>query len=245
MKIICSDYDGTLNRGGITEEKLRTIEKWRKEGNLFTVVSGRGKEFFSELKERDIPVDFLLSCNGAVITDKDGKIVSDIKCKEKIGNRLIDFLFASDCPFAAVCSDGFMRIKNPRFPDEEGITREEAGEIPLFNQISTALPSFSDAERVTEKVREKFGEFLNPLQNGTCIDIVPKGMDKAEGIYLLMKKTGASYEDIIAVGDNVNDEAMIKEFRSYAMENGVERIKTLADGIVSGIEQLIERELSL
>ena len=55
MKIICSDYDGTLNHGGITEKKLRAIKKWQEAGNLFCVVSGRGKEFFSELKERNIP----------------------------------------------------------------------------------------------------------------------------------------------------------------------------------------------
>ena len=50
-------------------------------------------------------------------------------------------------------------------------------------------------------------------------------------------------EDIIAVGDNVNDEAMIKEFYSYAMENGVVSIKEIADCMTVSIEELIEKEL--
>ena len=41
----------------------------------------------------------------------------------------------------------------------------------------------------------------------------------------------------------MNDEAMIKEFYSYAMENGVEAIKKQADRITHSIEELIEKEL--
>ena len=92
-------------------------------------------------------------------------------------------------------------------------------------------------------IGERFGEYLNPLQNGTCIDIVPLGMDKAQGIYKLLSLVGGEKTDVIAVGDNVNDEAMIKEFRSYAMENGVASIKALADCITVSIEELIEKEL--
>ena len=41
----------------------------------------------------------------------------------------------------------------------------------------------------------------------------------------LMELVGASYDDVITVGDNVNDYDMIKEFKSYAMESGVQSIK--------------------
>lgn len=244
MKIICSDYDGTLNHGGITEEKLSAIRKWQEKGNLFTVVSGRQKEFFFELKKRDIPVDYFLACNGAVITDKDHNTVSDVRCIQDIGNRLTEFLFSLSCPFVFFCGDEFLRIKNKDFPEEEGEDYDPDKRLCSFNQISTALPTFKDAADVTEKIRLNFGEYLNPLQNGTCIDIVPSGMDKAQGIYKLLEFTGCSFDDVIAVGDNVNDEAMIREFRSYAMANGVELIKELADEITYGIEELIEREIN-
>ena len=42
MKIIASDYDGTLNHGGIDDIKRNAISEWRKAGNLFGLVSGRG-----------------------------------------------------------------------------------------------------------------------------------------------------------------------------------------------------------
>lgn len=243
MKIICSDYDGTLNHGGITEEKLSAIRKWQKEGNYFCVVSGRQKDFFFELKKREIPLDFFLACNGAVIVDKEYRTVSDIRCNEDIANELIEYIFSLGCPFAYFCGNEFLRIKNRDFPDEEGIDYDKNRKLYSFNQISTGCFSFDEAKTVTEKIREKFGKYLNPLQNGTCIDIVPAGMDKAEGIYMLLALVGGKKEDVIAVGDNVNDEAMIKEFYSYAMENGVESIKNIADRKTKSIENLIEREI--
>ena len=243
MKIICSDYDGTLNHNGITPEKLSCIKKWQKNGNLFTIVSGRGKEFFPEIKEENIPIDFLLACNGAVILDSNGSCVSDVRCRENIASSIVDFVFSLGCTFAVICTDKSFRIKNPDFPEEEGILPDEVPAVSSFNQISTACADFDECKRVTALIKEKFGEYVNPLQNGTCIDIVPYGMDKAQGIYILTEKLGASYDDIIAVGDNVNDEAMIKEFYSYAMKNGVDFIKALADNETSGIEELIEKEL--
>ncbi len=243
MKIICSDYDGTLNHGGITEEKLAAIKKWKEKGNLFCIVSGRQKEFFSEITERNIPVDFLLACNGAVIVDKDYNIVSDVRCDGAIAMPLIEYLFSLNGFFAAICNDGHVSVDNFAFPDAEGIRLSEVGEIPYFNQISTACSDFNEAARVTALVKERFGKYVNPLQNGTCIDIVPVGMDKAQGIYKLLSLVGGEKADVIAVGDNVNDEAMIKEFYSYAMENGVEAIKKQADRKTHSIEELIEREL--
>ena len=37
MKIIGSDYDGTLNYGGIDENKISAIKKWRDAGNIFAL----------------------------------------------------------------------------------------------------------------------------------------------------------------------------------------------------------------
>ena len=72
------------------------------------------------------------------------------------------------------------------------------------------------------------------------MDIVPKGVNKAQGLYRLMEHYGCNYDDVIAVGDQINDMDMIREFHSYAMENGVEQIKAAANGIVSSVTELLE-----
>ena len=42
---------------------------------------------------------------------------------------------------------------------------------------------------------------------------------------------------------DVNDIDMIREFNSYAMENSVDELKSMANGIVSDVTELIAKEL--
>ncbi len=246
MKILGSDYDGTLNHKGISEEKKASIETWRKKGNVFALVTGRGAEDILKIyTEQQFPCDYIVCDNGAVIMKTDGEIISRVKCKKELIKPLVKLLFESDCLWGDLHSD----LKVNILPEEkdcknhDDYTLENMPEFDYFTQISTALPDFEKAKEVTEKIRDVFGNELNPLQNGTCIDIVRADMNKAKGIYLLMDFVGAEYEDVITVGDNINDIDMLKEFRSYAMENGVEEVKMIADNITSGIEELIEKEL--
>lgn len=247
MKIIGSDYDGTLNHGGIDEIKKHAIEKWRAAGNIFALISGRGADSVLEIhREKQFGCDYLIANNGAVILETDGTVVSDVRCDGSIAVPLLKLLFENGCPWGHIQTSFPCRVyadKNESI-EEGGYCLENMPEILYFNQISTILPDYESAEKVTESIREQFGDKVNPLQNGICIDIVRADMNKAKGLYLLMEMLGASYDDIIAVGDNINDRAMIEEFRSYAMENGVDLIKELADYTTPGITELIEKELN-
>lgn len=247
MKIIASDYDGTLNHGGIDDEKRAAVAAWQKEGNLFVVVTGRDRCFCPEMKEKSgITMDYYLACNGALILDRQFETLDECRCEKAVILPLLQYLFTLDCPWGNVCADKQYRIYNAEHEDcpEGAATLTDAEPIPYFNQISTALPTFEESARVTAAIKERFGDVVNPLQNGTCIDIVPVGMDKAQGIYRLLALCGAGYDDVVAVGDNVNDIAMLKEFRSYAMENGVETVKQLAGRTTPSVTQLICRELN-
>lgn len=247
MKIIGSDYDGTLNHGGIDERKKNAIKKWRSQGNIFALISGRGKKDIIEIADRKaFECDFFIANNGAVIMTPEKEVISDIRCDGKILKELIKLLFDSGCTICFVQTDTLTRV----FPTEEECTEEydcsysEFSVTDDFNQVSTYTNSVEESTKVVEIIKNAFCGKLNPLQNGICIDIVRADMDKAKGLYILMDIVGAKYDDIIAVGDNINDKDMIREFRSYAMENGVDYIKELADFTTLGIAELIERELS-
>ena len=77
MKILASDFDGTFNTGG--DSVYRNIEavlRWQKAGNQFGIVTGRPYHLFlPELKQYQIPVDFLVCVNGAAIHEPDGKLL--------------------------------------------------------------------------------------------------------------------------------------------------------------------------
>lgn len=245
MKIIASDYDGTLNHGGIDDVKRETIKRWRRAGNLFGLVSGRGAESLLEIRRKNnFEFDFLIASNGAVIMDGDGQILAESRCDGSLAKPLIEFIMSIGCYWADVHTDFKCTVDerdDERLDDE--FTLETLPEIAFFNQISTILPDETEAARVTDEIRKRFGEYLNPLQNGRCIDIVSADMNKAQGLYKLLEIVGAEYDDMITVGDNINDTHMIAEFRSYAMENAVQSIKDIANYETPGVTELIEKEM--
>lgn len=245
MKIIATDYDGTLNRNGITKEKLEAIAKWREKGNKFGVISGRMlPSLINIVNKNNIEYDYLIACNGAVICDNNGEIIKQTKCDGTYAIPLLKFLFNLNCPFGTVAMNEEYRVWAPgQSADKDDYTLETMPPIPWFNQISTLLDTEEEAAHVTEMINKEFNGIFNPLLNGNCIDIVPNGVNKAFGIYEILHIFNGKYNDVIAVGDNINDRHMIKEFRSFAMENGVDEIKALADGIVYDITEIIEAEI--
>ena len=247
MKIIGSDYDGTLNVGGIGDDKRAAIRRWQEAGNFFALVSGRHASNVRELHlEQNFGCDYFVGSNGAVIMNAAGDVVHADYCDLTQLRPLIEYLYELGCPVGLVHSVNYFNV----FPDESRCTGERAytidnmPPIPYFTQVSTFLHSFEEAAAVSAKVRDRCGTFFNPMQNGLNVDIVRADVNKATGLYRLMELVGAEYGDVITVGDNVNDWDMIKEFRSYAMESGVQAIRDLATFVTPGVAELIDRELA-
>ena len=253
MKIIGSDYAGTLNHNGIDDAKRQAIREWRQAGNVFTLVSGRHVNSVRDLHiEQSFDCDYFLGSNGAVILNNKNEVVHKDCCDPDMLVPLIEYLYELGCSVGLVHSVDFFDV----FPSEEsraGLDRDYSGTwytlktippLPYYTQVSTWRPTEAEAAAVAAKVRERFGEYFNPMQNGLNIDIVRADVNKAKGLYRLMEMLGASYDDVITVGDNVNDYDMIKEFRSYAMDSGVQSIKDLADFTTPGVAELIRREMN-
>lgn len=245
MKIIASDYDGTLNHGGIDEQKRASIKRWREKGNKFGIVSGRMADDLLRIYKRDeLELDFLLACNGAVIMSTEGKILKEDRIDGALLKPLLDFIFSLGATEGYVQSGKSFRInENDDERREDEFTFKTFPQVPFFSQVSTIFNDDKKAEEVTRAIKERFPDALNPLQNGRCIDVVSSKMDKARGLYAYLELVGGSYDDMITVGDNINDTHMIKEFRSYAMANGVQSVKDIADYVTEGIVELIEKEI--
>ena len=250
MKIVGSDYDGTLTYGGIDEKKLTAIQKWQAAGNKFGIVSGRSGGFLFDLQKQypQLKLDFFAACNGGYVTDGEGKLLHATACESVEALRLIEDLLSWGCTFVHFAVDSYMCVladmgNRPFFVAEEKcVLLKDMPSFSYFYQVSAELASPSESAEMVARIKEKYGEYLNPLQNGRCLDIVPLGVNKAKGLYRVMEFFGAAYEDVIAVGDNINDADMLREFRSYAMENGVDEMKALADGVVRDVTEVFERE---
>ena len=106
MKIIATDYDGTLNHNGIDDKKRSAIMEWRRAGNLFGVVSGRGiKSLLEVIEGKDFEYDFLIANNGAIIFDKELNVLAETRCDGACAVPLITDLFSWGCTFANIDKD--------------------------------------------------------------------------------------------------------------------------------------------
>ena len=251
MKILGSDYDGTLNHGGIGEEKLSAIRRWRAAGHKFGIVSGRSANFLETLLRMHpaMELDFFASCSGGYIIDREGKVLFEARCDKLPGRKLVEDLIGWGCRIIHVCGREYHLVieGTEGLPDwvhqQKYCGLEELPEAEYFNQVSVELESSRAAAAVVERIRQKYGDILNPLQNHICIDIVPFGVNKAVGLRHLTEVYGGREEDVVVIGDNINDLDMIRAFRSYAMASGVQIVKDAADEIVSDVTELIEKEL--
>lgn len=248
MKIIASDYDGTLNMGGVSQENKDAIAKWQEKGNLFGLVSGRALKDLIALKERDnVPYDFYIAGTGAIIANSKGEIIKKTPFSMDVVHNLVDYLTQNKlCKHMVFVCDYdrkwvFFDPEEAKKHEREQVELDKIDELfPYASQISLALPTVEEATRVTNLIAEKFDKILNPCQNGGCIDIVTYGMDKAVGILKFCELVGLSDKDVITAGDNFNDLAMIKRFEGCAIGRAVAPLVASAKHVYPTIDKLIE-----
>ena len=71
MKILGSDFDGTLNHNGIDDAKRQAIGRWRSEGNIFAIVSGRSIDDLLRIYNgNSFECDYLIGSKGYDICQK-------------------------------------------------------------------------------------------------------------------------------------------------------------------------------
>ena len=245
MKILASDFDGTLNNRGDWPELHGALRRWKEAGNVFGVVSGRGvNDILSHVRECGVECDFLLGDSGSTLSDGKGNVVDRTVMPGILSRTVIGYLFEVGCEWATVRGDREYWIRSDTASGHgEKMLFRDTEPLGWFSQVSTSLPTVQEADEVISLLGKRFGDTLNFLRNGTCIDIVRGDMNKAVGLKKLFGFFGAGKNDIITVGDNVNDADMIREYRSYAVENAVREIRELAGTVVPGVTDLINLEL--
>lgn len=247
MRIIGSDYDGTLTAGGIDDRKLAAIAAWQKAGNCFALVTGRAMASMQDIRnEHQLNIDYYLCCNGGVLLDRNCNLLEHTLLPMDLSLLLdhVTALGAKYCYVAAVIGSYRVRLSGPKEYAFE-VFREELPPITDFHGVSFRMETLEEVVSSITQLSNDFSEFLTPLRNNLNIDIVPKGVCKSAGLLRLAARLGCSSEDIIAVGDNINDLDMLNAFYSYAVASGVEEAKQAADHVTKGITELIETELSI
>ena len=243
MKLIASDFDGTLTRNGrIWEDDLEAISRWRKAGNLFGVVSGRvlfGIE--CEVERHNIEYDYLVGASGGQAEDSEKKELFAYKCSHKHILDMAQFILDNG---GRNCGVGYERTHVTLFDKGRNICeidRELLKTISYTYQMNTYFATDEEAMMFTEKVNEKFKGIFTAHQNGVCVDIPPYGVTKATGIAKVAEIFGVDKKDIITVGDNCNDLTMLKAFNGVAVSNARAEVKEAVGFIADNFTEIVDR----
>ena len=259
--LLGSDYDGTLCKVGVvTEKNVMAIEKFRSYGNCFCVVTGRDYAYgYLKFKTMNVfSFDYLVLCNGALCCDNEGNIVfsTPVEATKTYDGKSLAYTLCLKLLKLTNRPCGFTFEKtrydfHPEVPHGGVVDGVEYNDVDVLLNISSFVmanartESAETATPVTKILCDEFSDVLNPIQNGFCIDITAKGINKAGGLSLLAEKIGIKHENIWTAGDNYNDVEMLRAFNGCAMKDGVADATVAAKYVcenVSDIVELIELE---
>lgn len=256
-KILASDYDNTLvpfGEGKPRQKVVKAIKKLQAAGGRFVLSTGRAYPCIN-LKGQlgGIRFDYAITCNGACVVDREGRIVAEHPLTAEEMYALVDFCEDYNYPLQfnfrdacyAYCEyeylhRGYQQMNSIGLDCVDG-EDQDRHLIDMPHAAFAAMPP----ERVAD-FAAKYGHLgLHWMQvgaqnaDGLCYyDIVRGGMDKGVGLADLCEKMGLTLADAVAAGDSANDVAMLKAAGlGCCMANGTPDAKAAADRIIGDVRE--------
>lgn len=250
MKIVASDYDGTLRIAQFVDKKdLDEISAFRKAGNMFGIVTGRSMESIkTEIEVNGIAFDFIVANNGGVIYDSN---FNKLQCLYMDFNKALDiisYIKSLDCA-SFVINDGYHRYKfsidttqvDTKYSNMPDLSNREE-EVLDNGKIAQLVISLNDSEladEIANYININFRGYAVAYVNINCVDIVPEGVSKAQGLYFIEQAFSLEHDEIYTIGDSFNDLPMIEEFHGFAVSHARTRIKDAAQGVYTSVGECI------
>ncbi len=220
MKLLASDYDGTLRYGqDVMKEDIEALREWKNGGNLFVIVTGRSYESIdAQIKKHQIPVDYVITNNGGMVFDKEGKILLSQYLDYDVCIQILHHIKQYDLVVSYVVNDGIHRhrivlkpdVEDHRYPNlNPDLTEAELLDMGHFAQIVLSMPSVEASLDIAKKINALYYEKVVAYPNNFVVDIVPKDVSKASGMEFLSHFVEVDMKNIYTIGDGYNDIPLI------------------------------------
>lgn len=235
-KMLVSDYDGTFYRS--EEEILKNIEltkKFQQRGNLFILATGRSYEsFIHEIDKFNMVFDYLILCSGALILNKELKVLKAHFMNKKIVKAML--LEAKDIK-EEIIESIFVGLYD-RSDTLDGV-----------DELTKLIIVMKDDEKArvlanlyNYKYKEEMITYIVPTSNHKRIyvEVISRNTNKAQGIRDLKEMIGLRDLEVITIGDSENDREMVIDFNGYAISNAHEDLLKHKPRRIDSIESLIK-----
>ncbi len=248
------DWDGK-----IPAENKRAIEQLKEEGIIFAICTGRAHNA-ARLIAKLLEINpYLISvCGGIVESDKEGDFLrydafapSDLKEFLEMGrlynagsvnyNYLEGILHTAAHENYEYCmyqdlnaqgrAAGILEENLVEMLVDPTGTMQENFDRPVC-KIGIWMNNAEDQKKLYQYALEKKMDQRYELTSGMAenIEIMPKGVTKWSGIEKIMQRHGIKPEEVVCIGDSMNDADMIIHAGlGVAMDNSSDEVKALAD----------------
>ncbi|WP_175987931.1 Cof-type HAD-IIB family hydrolase [Bacillus sp. Marseille-Q1617] len=242
IKLIALDMDGTLvnHEGEVSPENEKAIQRAKEKGIHVVLSTGRSLRNCREISDQLGRSSYLITVNGGEIYDHDYNLVDSTPLDRELVKMLWTLKEEHDIYFWSSTTQGLFNTHNPF---DQG--------IDAYDWLKFGFDIKEDEVRkvvMDELMKNKALEITN--SSPTNIEINPAGVNKAAALVKVCKWLDLSMEEVMAVGDSMNDIAMIRESGfGVAMGNAQEKVKKAADWVTGihtdhGVAQAIDRVLS-
>ena len=227
-KILVSDYDQTFYLSDEDIEKnKKAVDKFRKEGNIFVIATGRSYfDFHNKVDMYNFEYDYVIINHGATILDKNDKVFANFSINDEIINNIKEDLQLERSVKGFCCS----RLESRVDFDHKDLTK-----------INVRYKSKDEAMTINEIINGKYSNYINSYYvTENSLEVISNETNKSKAINLLLNRLDVSLENIYTIGDGYSDIGMIKDFSGYAMVNSVKELKQVAIREYESVSDLID-----
>ena len=267
VKMIVTDLDDTLLTPDkeIAPEAVSLIGGLAEQGIRFTFITGRPPYAVARFAKKVKITAPIVSCNGAVLYDHEsGRVLKDNSLqtggletllREADRKGLTVFVYAGETEYA-LSETEWTRIRKAA-GREVPVTSLDSiieGGAPVYKVNIMSGTKTDVFETLTEQILDVAKEYSVALYGNSGCEIVAKDVNKKKGLYDLCEVCGILPEEVLAVGDNANDQEMLQAAGiGAAVANGTEETKQYADyiceasytaGVMEAIAKFAERRTS-
>lgn len=228
IKLVALDMDGTLlnNKGQVSEANRQAI-KAAKDKGIFVVLS-TGRSLTTSREHADsLELDsYLVTVNGSEIWDDKRELVERNLVKSEHIEWMWKLTQQHNTKFWAISTE---RNWHNEMPEDLHTVEWMKFGFNIDDDETRAI--------IMKELQEK-GEF--ELSNSTLknIEVNSAGINKAKGLELVCNRLGLEMKHVMAVGDSLNDLAMIKASGlGVAMGNAQDVVKESADWVTATNEE--------
>lgn len=262
-QIIVLDLDGTLtNRDKkITPRTKEALMKAQDQGKTVVLASGRPTAGVMPLaKELELSYygGYILSFNGGMIRNcQTGEVMFSRTLPEESNKRVIELAEEYQVDILTYENNQIItnniqsefvqleaKINSMRIRQVEDMKKHVTYPVVKFLMMEDGGYLATVEPRVKAALGRDFSVYRS---EPFFLEILPKGIDKAQSLERLLERIGLKKEEMIACGDGYNDLTMIQYAgMGVAMENAVLPVKKAADYITlsnndDGVAHVVEK----